>query len=208
MSLEGAFVERENSRPIISWHIILSNPQKITNYKVPRIVARFCYHYSKTNRNLPSVMQKTNHTLTRVSDDISSPTRVSDGPIRLWHVSPIKFRHVSLTHPQIPINKSLPKAFKEIPKPSRAQVASEKIQKHSEVQKLCRNQASKPSRTSRTSTSKSKNIPSRIIQTICLDPKVCWNQTQKPPKTLTNHKSTKLYGFKPLKHRRTSTTNL
>ena len=173
-----------------------------------RIVARFCYHYSETNKNLPSVMQKTNHTLTRVSNDISSPARVSDGPIRLWHVSPIKFHHVSLTHPQTPINRSLPKAFKERPKPSRAQVASEKIQKHSEVQKLYRNQASKPSRTSRTSTSKSKNIRSRIIQTICLDPKVCWNQTQKPPKTLTNHKSTKLYGFKPLKHRRTSTTNL
>ena len=31
---------------------------------------------------------------------------------------------------------------------------------------------------------------------------------QKPPETSTNHKSVKLYGFKPLKHRRTSTTNL
>ena len=81
--------------------------------------------------------------------------------------------------------------------PSRAQAASEKIQKHSEVQKLYRNQALK---SSRTSTSKSKNIRSRIIQTICLDPKVCWNQAQKPPKTLTNHKSRKLYGFKPLKN--------
>ena len=48
------------------------------NYKAPCIAARFCYHYSKTNRNLPSVMQKTNHTLARVSDDISSPARVSD----------------------------------------------------------------------------------------------------------------------------------
>ena len=59
---------------------------------------------------------KTNHTLARVSNDISSPTRVSDDiskPIRLWHVSPIRLYHVSLTHPQTPINKSLPKAFKE-----------------------------------------------------------------------------------------------
>ena len=71
---------------------------------------------------------KTNHTLARVSDDINSPThvsndmsnpvRVSEGisrPIRLWHVSPIRFHHMSLTHPQTPINRSLPKAFKKRP---------------------------------------------------------------------------------------------
>ena len=164
---------------------------------------------------------KTNHTSVCVSDDMSSPAcanddicnpaRVSDdisGPIRLWRVSSIRLCHVSLTHPQTPINRNLPKTFKGETKPSRAQAASEKIQKHSEVQKLYGNQASKPSRTSRTSTSKSKNIRSRIIQTICLDPKVFRNQAQKPPKTSTNHKSTKLYGFKPIKPRRTSTTNL
>ena len=89
--------------------------------------------------------------------------------------------------------------------PSRAQAALEKIQKHSVVQRLYRNQASKPSRTS---TLKSKSIRSRIIQTICPDPKVYWNQAQKPQKILTNHKSMKLYRFKSLKHRRTSTTNL
>ena len=58
MSLEGAFVERENSRPIISWHVTLPSPQNTANYKAPRIAARFCYHYSETNRNLPSVMQE------------------------------------------------------------------------------------------------------------------------------------------------------
>ena len=51
-------IERKNFRPIISRHIILSSPQNIANYKAPRIAARFCYHYSKTNRNLPSVMQE------------------------------------------------------------------------------------------------------------------------------------------------------
>ena len=70
---------------------------------------------------------------------------------------------------------------------------------------LCRNQALKPSRTS---TPKSKNIRSKIIQTICLDPKVCWNQAQKPLETSTNHKLVKLYEFKPLKPQRTSNTNL
>ena len=131
------------------------------------------------------------------------------------------------------------------------------------MKKLCWNQALKPPRTSRTSTPKLENIRSRIIQTICLDPKVCenqaqrseniiksqisealqiqaskapknfyhkpsntkniwsriiqttyldlkvhWNQAWKPLETSTNHKSVKLYGFKPLKLRRTSTTNL
>ena len=52
------FVERENSRPITSWHIILPSPQNIANYKVPRVTTRFCYHYSETNRNLLSVMQE------------------------------------------------------------------------------------------------------------------------------------------------------
>ena len=112
-----------------------------------------------------------------------------------------------VTHPQTPKNRSLPKAFLHT-KISRTQATSEKIQKHSEVQELCRNQASKPSRTSKTLTSKSKNIRSRIIQTICLDLKVCWNQVQKPLETSTNHKSAKLYGFKPSKHRKTYTTNL
>ena len=101
-SLEGAFVERENSWPITSWHVILPSPQNTANYKAPHIATRFCYHYSETNRNLPSVMQKTNHTSARVSDDISSQARVSDDigePIRLWHVSPIRLCHVSLTYP-------------------------------------------------------------------------------------------------------------
>ena len=111
-------------------------------------------------------------------------------------MSPIKLRHVSLTHPQTPINRSLHKAFLDA-NTSKAQAASEKIQKHSEVPKLCKNQASKPSRTS---TSKPKNIQRKTIQTINLDLEVCWNQAQKPLETSTNHKSTKLYGSKPLKH--------
>ena len=91
--------------------------------------------------------------------------------------------------PQTSINRSLPKAFEE--------------KKDSEVQKLCKNQASKPSRTS---TLKSKNTQSRIIQTIFLDPKVYRNQAQRSEK----HQQTTnrwLYGSKPLKPRRTSTIN-
>ena len=51
-------VERENSRPITSWHVTLPSPQDTANYKAPRITARFCYQYSKTNKNFPSVMQE------------------------------------------------------------------------------------------------------------------------------------------------------
>ena len=46
------------------------------------------------------------------------------------------------------------------------------------------------------------------MQIIFLDLKVYWNQAQKPPEISTNHKSAKLYGFKPPKPWGTSTTNL
>ena len=103
---------------------------------------------------------------------------------------------MSLTRPQTPINRSLPKRFRRT-----------KIQKDqdSEVKKLCKNQVSKPSRSS---TPKPENIRNRIIQTICLDLKVHWNQVQKPPETSTNHILVKLNRSKPPKPRRTSTTNL
>ena len=121
-------IERENSQPITSWHVILPSPQDTGNYKAPRIATRFCYHYSETNRNLSSVMQKTNHTSAHVSDDTSSLVRVSNDTSSPAHVSddtcsparvsddigrPIRLHHVSLTHPQTPINRSIPKAFKK-----------------------------------------------------------------------------------------------
>ena len=119
-------VERENFWPITSWHVILPSPQNTANYKMPCIAARFCYHYLEINRNFPSVMQKSNHTSARVSNDTSNLARVSNDicnltrirddisrPIRLWHVSPIRLHHVSLTHPQTLINRGHLKAFKK-----------------------------------------------------------------------------------------------
>ena len=127
-------------------------------------------------------------------------------------MSPIKFRHISLTHPQTPINRSLPKAFRHTPRHLGRDLGRHQdiqsissIKEDSELPKLCRNQASK---SSRTSTSKSKNIQSKTFQTINLDLEVCWNQAQKPLEISTNHKSMNLYESKPSKHRRTSTTNL
>ena len=77
----------------------------------------------------------------------------------------------------------------------------------SQISEAQRIQASKTPKNFHHKPSNMKNIQRRIIQIIFLDLKVHWNQAQKPPKTLTNYKSVKLYEFKPLKHRRTSTTN-
>ena len=57
MSLERAFVERENSQPIISWHIILPSPQSIANYKVQRTTTSFYHHHSETSKILPGVIE-------------------------------------------------------------------------------------------------------------------------------------------------------
>ena len=69
---------------------------------------KFAKCHAKTNHTSARVSDDTSN-LARVSNDTSSLARVSDdtgGPIRLWHVSPIGLRHVSLTHPQTPINRS------------------------------------------------------------------------------------------------------
>ena len=159
-------------------------------------------------------------------------------------MSPIGLRHVSLTHPQTPINRSLPKAFEE--------------REDSEVQKLCKNQVSKnfnfeykehskknhPNHLPRSQRSlESSSKASRDVNKLQIG-EALRIQASKAPKNfrhkpsnkkehskqnhlnylprsqsslessskasenITNHKSVKLYGFKPLKHRRTSTTNL
>ena len=92
----------------------------------------------------------------RVSDDIGRP-------IKLWHVSPINTC-------RSPTPKLLwIEAF----------LRHLRGDQDSEVKKLCKNQVLKPLRTS---TPKSKNIRSRIIQNICLDPKVYGNQAQRSKK--------------------------
>ena len=122
---------------------------------------------------------------------------------------PIRLCQVSLIHPQTPINKSLPKAFPHT-ETSTLQAASKKIQNHSEVQKLCRNQASKPSRTSRTSTFKyeehsKRNPPNHLPRSQSLlessskasrnfkKPQIgeaLWIQASKAPKNF-HHKASK-----------------
>ena len=91
-------------QPIIEHHVLLLG-FAITIQKPMEICQVSCKNQS--------------HISARVRDDTSSFARVSDdtsnlarGPIRLWHVSPIKLCHVSLTHPQTPINRSLPETFR------------------------------------------------------------------------------------------------
>ena len=106
-------------------------------------------------------------------------------------MSPIRLRHVSLTHPQTPINRSLPQTFRG--------------DQDLEVQKLCKNQASKLSRTSTPEIEEhsKQNHPNYLPRS-----QGSLELSSKASRNLTKHKSVKLYGFNPLKHRRTSTTNL
>ena len=57
-------------------------------------------------------------------------------PIRLWHVSPIRLRYVSLTHPQTPINRSLPKTFRDTKIQKYKSFAGIKPQSLQELQEL------------------------------------------------------------------------
>ena len=84
--------------------------------------------------------------------------------------------------------------------------ASRNINK-SQISETLQIQASKAPKNFHHKPLNTKNIRKGIIQIIFLDLKVHWNQAQKSLETLTNHKSAKLYGFKPLKYRRTCTTN-
>ena len=68
-------------------------------------------------------------------------------------------------------------------------------------------QASKTPKNFHYEPSNTKNIRSRIIQITCLD-QSSLELSSKTSRNLTNHKSVKLYRFKPLKPRKTSTTNL
>ena len=155
---DTSYYQVHKIQPITKRHILLVD-FAITTHKATEICQMSCKNQSRISA--------------RVSDDTSSLAHVSDDtsrPIKLWHVSPIKLRHVSLTHSQTPINRSLPKAFQR----SWGWRAGE--DQDWEVQKLCWNQALKPPRTPRTSTSNTKNIRREIIKIIFLDLKGHWNQ--------------------------------
>ena len=98
-------------QPITKHHVLLLNFAIIT-HKPTEIFQVSC----KNQSHISAYVSDDTSSLACVSDDISNPARISDdisGPIRLWHVSPIRLHHVSLTHPQTPINRSLPKAFQK-----------------------------------------------------------------------------------------------
>ena len=110
-----------------TYHKLTCHTTKSTRYSQLQSTTYCCYVLLSLLRNQQKFAKcraRTNHTFARVNNDTSSPARVSNdigdlahvsddigGPIKLWHVSPIGLRHVSLTHSQTPINRSLPKAF-------------------------------------------------------------------------------------------------
>ena len=97
-----------------TWYYQVHKIQSIIKHRV--LLLDFAFTTQKPT-NICQVSCKNQSRISpRVSDDISSLAHVSDdtsGPIKLWHVSPIRLRHMSLTHPQTPINRSLPKAFQQ-----------------------------------------------------------------------------------------------
>ena len=96
--------------PITKHHVLLLG-FAITIQKPTEICQVSC----KNQSHISTRVNDDTSSFARVSDDTSNLARVSDdlgGPIRLWHVSPIKLRHVSLTHPQTPINRSLLETFR------------------------------------------------------------------------------------------------
>ena len=128
-------------------------------HKQPDMCKRWC---SKSNRVLTCVTLKIK--TFRLIKKCHVPWRKSlkTSPTKLWHMSPIKLHHVSLIHPQTLINRSLPKAFQHTHTHTKNPTHLGRHQ-DSEVQKLCWNQALKPPRTLRTSTSNTKNIWREII---------------------------------------------
>ena len=170
---DTSYYQVHKIQQITKRHILLLD-FAITTHKPTEICQVSCKNQSRINARVSDDTSS----LACISDDTSNLARVSNdtsGPIRLWHVSPIKLRHVSLIHPQTPINRNLPKAFQE----GWGWRAGE--DQDWEVQKLYWNQALKPPRISRNSTSNTKNIRREIIQIIFLDLKGHWNQAQKPP---------------------------
>ena len=107
---DTSYYQVHKIQPITKHHILLLG-FAITTQKPTEICQVSC----KNQSHLSTCKRWRKH-LARVSDDRGSLARVSDDiskPIRLWHVSPIRLRHVSLTHPQTPINRSLPKTFQK-----------------------------------------------------------------------------------------------
>ena len=118
----------------------------MANYRAPCTITRFRYHYSKTNKNLPSVVEKKLQSC-KIQSHMGACKKwhIQPGMCKLWHRQSnrvltcvtlkiktfrpinkchvswrkslqaplIRLHHVLLTHPQTPINRSLPEAFQK-----------------------------------------------------------------------------------------------
>ena len=117
-------------------------------------------------------------------------------------MSPIRICHVSLTHPRTPINRSLPKTFQREAREglklkswrrSRLRSPETMLEPSFEASNFnfeCKEHSK-------------RNHPNHLPRS-----QSSLESSLKASRNLTNHKSVKLYGFKPLKYWRTPTTNL
>ena len=121
-------------------------------------------------------------------------------------MSPIRLRHVSLTYSQTFINRSLPKAFQRRAegglrlkswRRSRLRSPEALLEPSFEASKNFKNFNFEYEEHSK------RNHPNHLPRS-----QRSLESSSKASRNLTNHKLMKLYGFKPPKPRRTSTTNL
>ena len=121
-------------------------------------------------------------------------TRHKFPPFKLWHMSLMIANHMSSHLPKTPINRDPSKFYREIftyiqKSQNSIGIKLQSLLEFQELQPLNFN-----------------NIRREIIQVIFLNLKVHWNQVQKCSETSKDCKLVKIYGFKPPKPWRTSTT--
>ena len=115
---------------------------------------------------------------------------------------PIRLCHVSLTHPQTPKNRRLPNAFKK-KRPSHLE--HKQHQRRFKSTEALLESSPEASRNFKNFDLKCKEHSKQNYLNYLPRSQ---RSLESSSKTSTNHKSVKLNGFKPLKPRRTSTTNL
>ena len=176
---------------------------------------RTCKRWHKQSSACKRWHKQTNQAMTCVTHQTSS--RVAHPPTS-WRRSRLRSPE-TLLEPSFEASKNFNFEYKEyskrnhpnhLPRSQRSLELSSKASKNlnkPQIGEALQIQFSKALKNFYHKPSNTKNIRRWIIQIIFLDLKVHWNQAQKPPETSTNHKLVKLYEFKSLKHRRTSTTN-
>ena len=118
-------------------------------------------------------------------------TRHKVPSFKLWHMSLMITSHVSSHLPKTHITRDPSQSYRGT---------------YTHIQKSRNSVGIKFQSLQELQPSNLNNIRREIIQVIFINLKVHWNQVQKCSETLKDCKLVKIYGFKPPKYRRTSTT--